>query len=120
MLNEKVDRKGVSGAASSHVLELSCAASCARSLAASSSLELQGAIDGAKLVRGDYDSQALKKAHHDEQVQLQLTPKHVISRSLFNIMEQERFEALGANLYVGVRTAEEDNNKKSIPLFSDI
>lgn len=94
-------------------MELHSAAGCARSLAASASLNLPDAspnnatasasVNQSRLVRGGYDSLALKKAHHDEALQLKYAPEHPSSRSLFDIMERERYEALGANEYVGVQ-----------------
>lgn len=84
-------------------MECSGATGCARSIAASASLDLPGTITNAVMVRGLYDSLALKKAHHEESVQLQFTPEHVVSRALFNIMEKERYEALGANQYLGIQ-----------------
>lgn len=103
MLNEKANKKDSPTAANSKALQLSSAAGCARSLAATASLDLLGAAPESVMDRGVYDSLALKKAHHNEQMQLQFAPEHVLSRSLFNIIERERYEAIGANQYVGVQ-----------------
>ncbi|MFT6304567.1 MAG: cobaltochelatase CobT [Granulosicoccus sp.] len=103
MLNEKVNKKGSSGAAGSKALELSSVAGCARSLAATATLNFLDAAPESVMARGLYDSVALKKAHHNEQMQLQFAPEHVLSRSLFSIIERERYEALGANQFVGVQ-----------------
>lgn len=103
MSNEKAGKKGKQGTTDSKALELSGAAGCARSLAGTASLDLLDAAFESGLARGLYDSLALRKAHHDEQVQLQFAPEHPISRTLFDIIERERYEALGANQYLGVQ-----------------
>ena len=113
MLKDKANKKENSGATDSTELELSGAAGCARSLAASATLDLLDPMVAAGAsaslaietdrARGRYDSLALKKAHHDEQLQLQFAPEHAASRSLFDIIERERYEAIGANQYVGVQ-----------------
>lgn len=103
MSNEKAGKKGKPETTDSKALELSGAAGCARSLAGTASLDLLDAAFESGLARGLYDSLALRKAHHDEQVQLQFAPEHPISRSLFDIIERERYEALGANQYLGVQ-----------------
>ena len=109
------NKKGNPTTADSENLELSSAAGCARSLAANSSLHLpdvgfeSGTTSASEQTtdyvqhRGRFDSLALKKAHHDEQLQLELAPKHIASRALYNIIERERYEALGANQYPGVQ-----------------
>jgi cobaltochelatase CobT len=103
VLKEKAGKNGSIGAAAAKAVELSSAAGCARSLAATASLELLDGAPESVMVRGLYDSIALKKAHHNEQMQLQFAPEHALSRTLFNIIERERYEALGANQYVGVQ-----------------
>lgn len=81
-------------------------AACARTLANDAALELPS-IDGGdrtdSAIRGDADARALKRIHHDVTVQQQYAPKESISRRLFDVLEQERYEALGANLYPGVQ-----------------
>lgn len=82
-------------------------AACARTLAHDAALELP-TIDtelyAGFTARGEADALALKRAHHDVSVQSQFVPDEPISRLLFNVLERERYEALGANRYVGVRT----------------
>ena len=113
MLKENAVKKADKGANDSNTLELSGVAGCARSLAASKSLDLHETSPntGAGLetgsdndkARGRLDALALKKAHHCAQVHTQFAPEHAASRSLFEIIERERYEALGANQYPGVQ-----------------
>jgi cobaltochelatase CobT len=103
VLKEKADKNGSIGGAGAKAVELSSAAGCARSLAAAASLELLNGSPESVMARGLYDSIALKKAHHNEHMQLQFAPEHALSRTLFNIIERERYEALGANQFVGVQ-----------------
>jgi cobaltochelatase CobT len=85
---------------------LSAAAACARTLAQDSALELpltEKETSTASTARGHTDALALKRAHHDASVQSQYVPDKLISRLLFNVLERERYEALGANQYAGVQ-----------------
>ena len=54
--------------------------------------------------RGIADAVALKRAHHDELIHAQYAPTEPISRLLFDVLERERYEALGANRYRGVQS----------------
>lgn len=76
---------------------------CARTLAGDASLEL--AIPSAftsQISRGQHDAQALRRAHHDSDIQQRSIPQDTFSAELFELMETERYEALGANRYAGV------------------
>ncbi|MFK7852607.1 MAG: hypothetical protein AB8B79_00780 [Granulosicoccus sp.] len=79
-------------------------AACARSLAQDAAFELPDSEkDAASPVeRGHADALALMRAHHDSFVHRQYAPKDPYGR-LFDLLERERYEALGANLYEGVR-----------------
>ena len=82
------------------------AAACARTLAQDPALELpviarENSTDST--ARGYTDALALKRAHHDASVQSQYVPDSPVSRLLFNVLERERYEALGANQYAGVQ-----------------
>lgn len=104
---DKADEKYRKRLDDSNSLDLSCAEACARSLAASASLETLKTNPGSAIkackARGSFDSLALKKAHHSEQTHQQFAPEHALSRSLYDLIERERYEALGANQFVGVR-----------------
>ncbi len=84
------------------------AQACARSLAKELELELP-TVDALthfnrSVVRGQYDSLALKKAHHDETLHQRFAPNEPLSLSLFTLLEEARYEALGANQFDGVRS----------------
>ncbi len=72
---------------------------CARSLAGDPALALTAVPDS----RGACDARALQHAYHDAQVQRQHAPRDAFAARLFNLMETERFEAMGANRFAGVR-----------------
>ncbi len=72
---------------------------CARSLAQDPTLALSALPDS----RGACDARALQHAYHDAQVQRHHVPRDAFAAQLFNLMETERFEALGANRFAGVR-----------------
>ncbi len=72
---------------------------CARSLAEDPALALSAVPDS----RGACDARALQHTYHDEQVQRHHAPRDAFAARLFNLMETERFEALGANRFAGVR-----------------
>jgi len=88
-------------------LDHSGAVACARSIAADASMELPQLIEVTSLsdssARGRFDALALKRAHHDETIHRQLLPKDENARDLFSILEQQRYESIGANAYAGVR-----------------
>lgn len=79
-------------------------AACARSLAQDAAFELpdSDAEAASPLERGHADALALMRAHHDHSVHRHYSPEDPYSR-LFDLLERERYEALGANLYEGVR-----------------
>jgi len=82
------------------------AVACARTLANDAAFELPASESSSNVdpaSRGDADSQALKCAYHDASIQYQYVPDEPMSRLLFNVLERERYEALGANRYSGVR-----------------
>lgn len=92
--------------AAAHTTDKSSAEACARSLAADTTLELS-ALDSLthfsrSVARGQYDSLALKKAHHDDDIQRRFSPADSLSRQLFSVLEKARYEALGANQFDGV------------------
>ncbi len=72
---------------------------CARTLAQDPALALSALPDS----RGGCDARALQHAYHDAQVQRHHVPRDAFAAQLFNLMETERFEALGANRFAGVR-----------------
>jgi len=81
---------------------------CTRSIAADSDIELPegaplacGAVRSA--ARGFYDSLALKRSHHNRAVHTAHQPVKALSRSIFGAIERERYEALGANAFAGIR-----------------
>lgn len=74
---------------------------CARSLAGDAALDLS-AQSADMASRGSRDAQALRRAHHDVELQRQFQPRDAAAAELFCLMEVERYEALGANRYEGV------------------
>lgn len=80
---------------------------CARTLADDANLELTDVAqldrDLAYLIRAQTDALALKHAHHDASIHARHLPGEPLSRLLFAVLERERYEALGANAYKGVR-----------------
>lgn len=53
--------------------------------------------------RGHLDAQALKHRHHDENLHKQLAPQDALQRRLFDLFEQERYESIGGNRFIGIR-----------------
>ena len=53
--------------------------------------------------RGLLDSYVFMKQFHDPITHRENTPSDSLSQRLFNLLERERFEALGSELYAGVR-----------------
>ena len=53
--------------------------------------------------RGLADAAALRRAHHDEALHRRRAPREAYARRLFEALERERIEALGANRWAGVR-----------------
>lgn len=89
------------------------AAACARSLARDDSFELPGHVldpnAGSQLerssktaLRGRRDALALEAAHHDALLFKQEAPAESLARRFYSVLEQERYESLGANRYPGV------------------
>ncbi|ASJ76584.1 cobaltochelatase CobT-related protein [Granulosicoccus antarcticus] len=72
---------------------------CARSLADDPALEFPEQPES----RGALDAKALHRAYHDVQLQRRYAPENGVAAILFNILETERYEALGANQYAGVQ-----------------
>ena len=54
------------------------------------------------IVRGEADAVALRLRHHDPQVHARRLPVAAQARALYDAIEQERFEALGARRMAGV------------------
>ena len=54
------------------------------------------------VVRGEADAVALRLRHHDPQVHAQRLPTSGEARALYDAIEQERFEAIGARRMAGV------------------
>jgi cobaltochelatase CobT len=54
------------------------------------------------LTRGEADSIALRRRHHDSKQHARLAPGNQIAREIFNAVEQARCEALGARRMAGV------------------
>ena len=82
-------------------------AACARSLADDSQMSLSDvAPDDATrraAYRGQADSLALRCAYHDAALHAHKRPQSHFAGMLFDLLERERFESLGANVYDGVR-----------------
>ena len=53
--------------------------------------------------RGRADSLALRRAYHDAALHAYKRPQSQFAGMLFDLLERERFESLGANVYDGVR-----------------
>nr|VFJ49625.1 MAG: cobaltochelatase CobT [Candidatus Kentron sp. FM]VFJ50303.1 MAG: cobaltochelatase CobT [Candidatus Kentron sp. FM]VFK10009.1 MAG: cobaltochelatase CobT [Candidatus Kentron sp. FM] len=53
-------------------------------------------------VRGDADTGALRLAHHDARLHSTLAPADEAARAIFDILEQVRYEAMGAHRLYGV------------------
>jgi len=53
--------------------------------------------------RGLADASALVHAHHDADLHRRLSPTESIAAEVFTVLEHERVQALGANLWAGVR-----------------
>lgn len=87
-------------------IDQSSAEACARTLAADTGLELpsmESLVSFSRSVaRGQYDSLALKKAHHDQKLQEKYIPADPVSRTLFSVLERARYESLGANEFAGI------------------
>lgn len=96
-------------------LRVDSTAACARSLAGLAELSLPESVNhgsssvaGASPValsrlRGLSDSLALQEAHHDKAMHQRFRPQGDLQAALFSAIEQERYEAIGANRYPGVR-----------------
>lgn len=52
--------------------------------------------------RGEQDAMAMREAYHDVDLQRQYVPTEPLAAELFRQMEEQRYEALGANRYAGV------------------
>ena len=82
-------------------------AACARSLADDPQFSLsESAPDHGTeraAYRGQADSLALRRAYHDPALHAFKRPESHFAGALFDLLERERFESLGANLYDGVR-----------------
>lgn len=87
-------------------IDQSSAEACARTLAADTGLELpamESLVSFSRSVaRGQYDSLALKKVHHDPKLQEKYIPADPVSRTLFSVLERARYESLGANEFAGI------------------
>ncbi len=97
MQNERTGR--------AELISEACASACVRTLANDALLELP-AIEpagSAPVERGLRDAIALKHAFHDPVVHQHYAPTDTVQRSLFELVERERYEAQGANRYVGVQ-----------------
>ncbi len=88
---------------------------CVRSLAGDASVDVNAvsamqllvdnshlAVDQQRIQRGELDALALRHAHHDEALHRQLLPTQPLTRALFEVFEQERYESIGSNDFVGV------------------
>ncbi|MBT8420312.1 MAG: cobaltochelatase subunit CobT [Gammaproteobacteria bacterium] len=53
-------------------------------------------------VRGDADTSALRLAHHDPRLHNALAPVDEMARAIFDVLEQVRYEALGARWMDGI------------------
>jgi cobaltochelatase CobT len=58
--------------------------------------------DEVAVVRGEADSIALRFRHHDDAVHNKVQPAGQVSRSIFNVVEQARCEALGSRRMAGI------------------
>lgn len=105
-------------------IDQSSVQACARTLAADTALELP-AMDSLthfsrSVARGQYDSLALKKAHHDDNIQRRFSPTDPLSRQLYSLLEKARYEALGTNQFDGVGRnldARRDASYSSLPAY---
>ncbi|MFK7889595.1 MAG: hypothetical protein AB8B63_02175 [Granulosicoccus sp.] len=68
--------------------------------------------------RGLLDSQALKHLYHDAALHEQLAPGEPWQRRLFDDLEQERYESIGANTFDGVK-ANLNNRSAQAPTPAD-
>jgi len=82
-------------------------AACCRSLADDSELSLSNiAPDDSTALsayRGQADSLALRRAFHDPTLHSQRRPNTELAGALYDVLERERYEALGAINYAGVQ-----------------
>jgi cobaltochelatase CobT len=90
-------------------VEAACA--CARTLAndadfnpsAIAQEEVNQLADQLDAHRGHLDALALKHRHHDEKLHEQLAPNASLHRRLFDLFEQQRYESIGGNRFMGIR-----------------
>jgi cobaltochelatase CobT len=68
-----------------------------------SRLEQALSYDQAKAERGEADSVALKRLHHDPDINAKKTPRGEGARAAFDALELARVEALGAREMIGIR-----------------
>jgi len=80
--------------------KLDLAEACVRSLADAPIISIDTTINNG---RGLLDSIALKHAHHDAGLHRHYRPEDSLAGCLFDVLEQERYEALGCNSYRGVQ-----------------
>ncbi len=108
MLNERKQRKADNSQLVNEELRHESVLACTRSIAAEVDIDLPAIatldpLHAQGISRGFHDSVALKARFHDLLVHQHYQPVEKISRSLFSAIEQERYEALGSNDFVGVR-----------------
>jgi len=82
-------------------------AACARSLADDPQLAFSDVQTDESVARAAYrgraDSLALRRSFHDPDIHANKRPAAALAGALYDLLERERFEALGANVYKGVR-----------------
>jgi len=108
VVNERKQRKADNSQLINEELRHESVLACTRSIAAGVDIDLPAIatldpLHAQGISRGFHDSVALKARFHDLLVHQHYQPVEKISRSLFLAIEQERYEALGSNDFVGVR-----------------
>jgi len=116
-INMTAKQSGVTSSTSPDKLVSSLVSeACVRSLADDATVNLELVSDAAQpgfsqgmptaalsAHRGELDAYALRHAHHDSALHQQLTPVAALERALFDVFEQERYEAIGCNEFAGVQ-----------------
>jgi len=106
--NERKQRKADNSQILNEELRHESVLACTRSIAVEADINLPDLATLTPLYaqgisRGFYDALALKARFHDLLVHQQYRPVGKTSRTLFTVIEQERYQALGTNAFVGVR-----------------
>jgi cobaltochelatase CobT len=84
---------------------------CARTLADDALLPPHDGLAS----RGTRDAVALRHVHHDARVHQAFAPGEALPSLVFDILETERYEALGANRFAGVRRNLDARDQRAVP-----